>query len=554
MKILLIFLLSVLSIFIPHIKGTSSPSTDSYNLLDQVGGSKRKFSESQVKDSDCYDSSPSPSSSNKREDKSIYYYNAIRKVFDDFNTKVVPEYTDPVELFFDKFIRRSFYIKISNFPAENDIWFWDLPYAAQLSCSWHMEAFFFFILNKVKVAEHVLVEYLEYLKIRCNEGSMPTKDLVILEMSKYAIEEQYGDLFEVVLKSIKSEMTGLMLLLLLKAKSKLFIDSELFKWQQMCMQVVKKFPIVTYESALRLNDFSGATLPSKDLFIHFLPILRTLSIKSKEEFDADLEMFDMFALFQLGDLESKLPMGSGGLSVVNQMFLRSRINLSAFSLEKTPLKREIFERLFDALFLGLEPFEVIKIVYDNDAFSVFEAFCKYQKTQVVSENLLLTVMEYFVSQSMRPTFQNRFILALICYFDFSSTLWTTLKGKFIDQPSRLAIINRFSLIDHVAKQQEDGKLIETIDLSQNRNIEFTIRSDLMDFLSDKMEDPIQLDVGRFFLARFCGIPLEMTEITDCTAESFEWSEVVGFINFFIERAAGLTEFSGDGHAVIVIVA
>ena len=88
-----------------------------------------------------------------------------------------------------------------------------------------------------------------------------------------------------------------------------------------------------------MRRFKGADQASRSVFIHFLPILRTLLIENVIDFEADLEAYDNFALFHLGDLESIVPMGSGGLSVINEMFLRSKINLSAFdSTEKAELK------------------------------------------------------------------------------------------------------------------------------------------------------------------------------------------------------------------------
>lgn len=522
----------------------STSTSSEENLTTLIGGSKRKFSETVPL---APDETSHNNSENFEESRSNYYYNAIRKVFDHFDTKLVPDYIDPVDIFLDKFIRRSFYIKLSNtIDSNSDIWLWDLPCTTELSCSWHSGAFFYLIMNDVHVAEHVLIEYFEHLQDRWKRASghqFPFPNSYFIHICKYAINEKYSDLFEAALDALESEQSALTVLLLLKQHSELFSKTEKSIWQLMCLRIVEKFPRVSYHSALRIDNFIGASQPSDLIFIHFSPILSTLLTKTKEEFDEDSDSFEIFILFQTGDFENILPIGVGGLIVVNQMFLRNRINLSAFSGEKDPLRCEIVERVLDALFLGLTPIDFVKIVFDQKALSIFEAFLKYYKGPPFDEIILALILEYFISETDGFDDKSDFVLALLSYREISSKVWNAVKNKFVGQPNRISTLFHFHTIYHASKRDPNG----IIDLFQNRNIQLEIKSSVIDFLSDRMKKPIQLDIARIFLARSCGIPLEITENLEIMNENFEWSETVGFINFYVERMASLLHFPRDTH-------
>lgn len=76
-------------------------------------------------------------------------------------------------------------------------------------------------------------------------------------------------------------------------------------------------------------------------------------------------------------------------------------------------------------------------------------------------------------------------------------------------------------------------------------------SEILTKLSDIHEMPFQLELGRLFLARACGVPLEISKVFAFTFENYEWREVVGFVNFYVDRAAGLSGYT-DGHMEFVV--
>ena len=517
--------------------------SDEHSGKSPINGHKRKHSDSLTNSKlQVEGEAIEATADNKSVIRSVYYHETISKVFRGFNTKVVPDYADPSEDFFDKFIRRSFYIKLSNTIDSQDIWLWDLPCTSVHDITWHTEAFFFLMVYNVFVAEHVIVEYFQYILrrwIKEREDLIGFKSEFVIGICKYAIFYQYDDLLEEVLKFMKSENSGIALMILLARQSSRFpLCKNTFKWQTMCLKVIKAFPRIVYADNLRLNRFFGAKDPSLLVYIHLTPILRTLLIRSRDEFDTDQELFDTFALFQTGNLESKLPIGIGGLQVVNQMFLRSRINLSAFS---TPietshsLKTDIIVRLFDAIFLGIKPADLAKILFDQKAFSVFESFLKYSSTFPTSEADLIRILGYFITKSGLNC-ERDFISAMISYLDIPEKVWDRLLEIFAStSPAQVEIVSLYRIIKESLKEAPIGQLIN---LSTGKNVHFkVVQPGLIDSLSERLRKPIQLEVARIFLARSCGIPLEMTKVDDTASESFEWSETVGFINFHVERVA-----------------
>ena len=458
------------------------------------------------------------------------------RVLCNFNVKKLPEYeNDSASNFFDRLIRRSLSFNI----AENaEISLWEMPFTFDLTLEWHTVAFFLVLINNYKIDEDVLVEYFEFLLPKWTDKTLRT--VVLEQVFTAAIDKLFLDLFEEALKAVnQDDKMGIEILLLLKKRIGLKTPNETAIWQSMCTKTIKKFPETVYDPQLRIENFNGENLVIQGVFIHFLPILRNLMIETWTEFEFEQEPFDFFVLFRLGDLEAKLPMGPGGLKVINQMFLWSRINLSAFKLEIGALKLKLIERLFDALFLGLEMLEIMKILFEFRSFSIFESYLKYSTDLNLNATVLYDLLKLFFEKCVNYNDFN-FILALIAYVNIPKTVWNELKSTFKGQPPKIIILNQYESIS-----QALSIFNARLDLKTKGSIGLRINGVLIDRIAEARKQPVQLETARIFLARVCGIPIEMTVNTEYCTENFEWSETVGFINFHVERIAGIVGYHGD---------
>lgn len=467
---------------------------------------------------------------------------SLRQTVINLNDKRQVDYSnDPAMNFFDKFMKISVEAKLSE-TCES---LWEMSFITSLSVDWHTTAFFLLLNSGFKISEHVFIEYFKYI---CPFWSYETfKAAALIQAMKSSITKLFSDLFEEILKEVDKEKVpnfGTETLILLQKMSEVTGLKETTKWRVMCTLTVKKFPESVYESKLRIDDFKGEELVKKTVFIHLLPILRNLMIETMEEFVGEQDYFDLFALFQLGDLDAKLPMGVGGLLLINQMFLRSKINLSAFKLELNTLKQDIIERIFDVLFLGLEAHEMVKIFFDNSTFSIFESFLKYSKNLKLSEQFLYEALQIFIEKATFY-YEFNFIYALLAYVNIPRTVWTRLTETFQGQLNKIFIINQCEALDVSIKRYES-----CLDLKSREVFVIEFDGEMVDRMAEIKKRPLQLEVARLFLARVCGIPLEMTDTPDNANENFEWSEAVAFINFYVERTARIFGYSSEEDFII----
>ena len=71
-------------------------------------------------------------------------------------------------------------------------------------------------------------------------------------------------------------------------------------------------------------------------------------------------------------------MGVGGLKIINEMFLRSKINLSAFwDTWKIQFETQNYWKTLWWNLLGMETGELVELTFEKGTFSIFEAYMKY---------------------------------------------------------------------------------------------------------------------------------------------------------------------------------
>ena len=473
-------------------------------------------------------------------------YNSLKTAIEGVKSRNVIDYpNDPETDFFDKLVRRSISFPLKQVPDDTE--FWDMPCTFRLSVEFHTSAFYYILTNKINFSEECLVEYFLFIYDSwiCGYGDVNGQlETLLIRACELAIPLKFLDLFEIAFAQIEQESSGFELLMYLRNDALNLSDTSAesnYKWQMMCLAVIRGFPQLAYNLKMRLKDFKGAELPERYVFIHYLPILRTLLITNTCEFEADSEAFEDFILFHLGNLTTKLPMGVGGLKIINEMFLRSKINLSAFETpEKFNLKRKIIERLFDGIFLGMETGELVELTFEKGTFSIFEAYMKYSKNIKLNNASMTKILTYLLKNTKDYKKVN-FFKAFLTYMTIPKTIWNALnkscKETFVYQAQLIYAINE--------------KVSANLDLKKDETIQIPIKeSEKLNEMSERNKFPFQLDAAHVFLARACGIPLEMTEVLKFTMEGFEWREVVAFINFYVERAAGLALIS-DGHLKFV---
>lgn len=496
-------------------------------------GVKREFAAEEATDTE----DPKPKVIKKEE---VSVYDSLERFITNLNAKKSQNYEEEPNLrFLDELVRRSFDLKRPEGDSD-DSFIWEMPLTLSMSADWHTEAFFLVLKANCGFSEEVLTEYFRFLMP--GWGLKPFIANKLCLVLKYSIDQLFLDLFEQVLMVLDVEMDALIgkkILFALLKREGIKTPRETALWQMMCTKAVKKIPKAVYESDLRIGDFKGETRMKQPVFIHLLPILRTLMMEIREELEAEIDAFEHFIIVYLGDMEEKLPMGTGGLKIINQMFLRSRISTSAFkSPEFIQLKRDIVEKMIEELFLDIGVVELCKMLFDNLAFSIFEAFLKYSKLAVFNDHEFIDILSHFITKSAYYNELN-FIAALVAYSKVPNSVWDLLKGSFHDQKS--AIINEYEAFSEAL----EGYSTLNLDLKLNDAFEFKIDSAVIDGIAEMKRIPIQMEVGRIFLARSCGIPLQMTEVTEFCGENFEWSEIVGFINFHVERTAGIVGYSGE---------
>lgn len=464
---------------------------------------------------------------------------SLRKIVAGFNinrTKFIDYSSDPVSNFFDKLLRRSFDLKLVDESVES---LWEMSFMTSLSSSFFTSSFFLILNSNIDLKEEILIEYFKFILPFWTDENFKVRAL--RQATKQAIKKLFPDFFEIILMSIDKQMDkrfGTDALLELKAVEALNGAKDVRNWLYMCTFTVKMFPESVYESKLRIGDFNGSDSTRKEVFIHFLPILRNLMIERREEFDDEQDSFDLFVLFQFGDLDAKVPMGIGGLLTIDQMFLRSKINLSTFKLELYDIKVDIVERMYDSMFLGKDWKNVIKLLFDNNAFSIFESFLKYNKNLEFKEPALHDIL-CFLFVKANYYHELNFIAAMVAYINISEAVWNLLIETFKGRAKKIFIINQFRSIDLALKQFDYNSAFDINKPTVSREFEIKIDKGTIDEIAQQRRWPLQLEVARIFLARVCGIPLEMTPVTDVFKEDFEWSEAAGFINFYTERIAEL---------------
>lgn len=515
----------------------------------EVHGSKRKFEEVKVIGFDAGAGAEQIDRSAKRRKEASYYAMCaiMKTAIEGVKSKTVIEYeTSPETDFVDKLVRRSAFLPLKNDPDDYKVdALWGLPCTLKLSTKFHTEALFFILTNQINFSEHALVEYFLFLYDKWTSEDSDLSNLIgslLIKICELSIILLFNELLEVAFKQIESESKALKILLFLT-------DSPLpeledfesdYKWKTMCLTVMKRFPLLAYNPKLRLERFMGAQEADRKVFVHFLPILRTLLIENVDDFAADLDNFDDFALFHLGDLESAGPMGIGGLKVINEMFLRSKFTLSAFdSPAKFDLKVLIIERLFDALFLGLKDDEIVELLFKNDLFTIFESFMKYRTPPARDPAILLNILMKLLSQPASFN-QSFFVFVVLAYSKIPETIWSATK---VFKSSTF-----FKLMYEAIANVEFNLNLKL----PGTNMKIPVSElEILSRLSDIHEMPFQLELGRLFLARACGVPLEISKVFGFTFENYEWREVVGFVNFYVDRAAALSGYT-DGHSEFMV--
>ena len=468
-------------------------------------------------------------------------YNKMKTAIEGFKSRTVIEYeTDPEVNFLDKLVRRSLYFPLKN-DLSNEIELWEMPCTLRLSSEFHTEAFFFILENSINCSENVLMEYFLFIYDKwIGEYSDPYEsvEIFLVQICELSIQLNFHELFEISFKQIESESNGLKVLQILsKWASSLSIEIDRvtnYKWETMCLIVIKLFPSFAYNPVLRLKSSMDFEESNRSLFLHFLPILRTLLITSLDEFEANAEAFDNFVILHATMLESNY------WTVMNQMFLKSRINLSAFdSEEEISLKTMIVQRIFDFLFIRMEGDNVVELLLRKKAFSIFESYMKYSGLISFTEPGILSTLSKLIEGAKNDYSQTIFILAFVAYIKIPKSVWNALNAS----------LNAFSL-NYISEAVENVEF--DLNLKRAEKIPFPATEfNGLNYISDIFRIPKQLDVGRVFLARACGIPMEMTNLIHFARENFEWREIVGFVNFYVDRAAGLSGYTGDHLEFIV---
>ena len=475
----------------------------------------------------------------------VFNPRVLKVVYINFNHKKIPEYiNDPISEFFDKLMRQSLGLKLSE--TNNEV-LWEMECTNQIDLSWHVNGFIFLMMKSNGISEDCMINYLEFITERWGhrrEIYPEDKAKIILLACKKAISLQYIDLLELALKSIvfPTRKVGIELLSLHKKRIPFLSSTSNVNWQMICKMIIRKFQYISYDPLFRIKEFMGSERSSKGLFIHLLPIFNTLMITEMDEFEADLEFFDIYALFCLGDFEAKLPIGKGGLEVVNQMFLRSHVNISAFKTkEEEQFKVAKIERLVDALFLGFKFKDLVEYLFNQKAISIFESFLKYSNESIVSNAEFYEIMS-FLLEKVKTYDDFCFILVLLAHYNIPKIIWSNLRDKYEGIMERMAYLDILETFSEILADLPAGTII---DLAQNQLYGLNINTKLLNELPNLGKRPIQLELMRIFMSRSCGIPIEMTRVSNCSNESFEWSESVEFLNFYIERTAEIMGYSGE---------
>lgn len=467
---------------------------------------------------------------------------SLEKAVSNLNDGKTVDYSDdPASNFFHNFITRSIDVKSTEISLLEET-LWEMPFMTNLSVEWHTTTFFV-LLNNFQIDEDVLVEYFQYIVPFWQDETL--KADLLRKAIESSITKLFLDLFEEILKVVheeKDEKFGLETLILLKEETEMTELKETVIWRSMCTLVVKKFPKSVYESKLRIKNYNGEALDENEFYIHFLPILRNLMIEDRREFEEEEEYCNLFTLFHFGDSDAEMAiMDVNALLIINQIFLSSKINLSAFKLELNELRQDLIERiLFDSILFGLNLREMIILLFDKNAFSIFQSLLKYSKNLILDETILYEIMEIMIDKATTHHDLN-FVSALIAYANIPQTVWIRLIEKFQGQRVKIYVISHFEAIDISIKRYE-----KDLDLKTPGIFDIEFDGEAVDKISELKKKPFQLKAARFFLARVCGIPFEMTEVNDTINESYEWNEAVAFINFYVERMAAILGYNnGD---------
>lgn len=504
----------------------------------RITGIKRKVDDTQA--TEC---SSVAVKHEKQVERLLMFVFALNKaILNNLNGTAIVEYhDDPPVNFFDKLIRRTLGLNLVE-NANEEVELWDMKCTCSFDLKWHIEAFLIILKNaEFGFTEEILTEYFNFLIDEIDEDE--AKNWIVRETCEMAVNRQFFDLFNDSFKQLEQNNDSVKLgLSLLLSFMKTMKEEVSTNWQLMCLLIVERFPRLAFHPKLRIPKFKGAETESNQIFIHFLPIYQTLLHKSSKEFHSDLDAFDEFSLHHLGDLEKITPMGVGGLKVIDKMLSRSKINFTAFQCVEEELKHQIVERIFDAVLLGLEPGELVLELSRSGSFSIFESFCKYSDQSHLDQKTLESILLHLIKKCQVYE-DTRMVYGLIAYHEIPQSVWDNVKKSFGDDNIKAVLVTE--LFESFHKTLKAFDLETRINLEVAQTIELNFSSTFIDHLSDIVKQGYQLDVARLFLARSCGIPLESTQIPDLSGECFEWSEAVGFVNFYVERTAALAGYTGD---------
>jgi hypothetical protein len=437
---------------------------------------------------------------------------------------------------------------------------WEQPCASRLHLNWHMQAFTF--LFKGQFNQEIILDYLIFILERCeeaicDENSQRKIQSFLLSMSREFIARIAPDFLEVALKLLKTTEEEALELFKFHLKSSYCTNCGP-KWLSILLKLVKKFPNpnIAYHHNLRVKNFNPTTIAGstkKDLFMHFIPILRTLLFSGRDDWlevlDADRELFEIYTLFHTGDMDDELPIGLCGLGIVNEMFRMSGIN---FSTESKMLRnKKIVERIFDALFLDFSVLKLVINFYASKSFFLFEAFLKYsQQSRGMCETELMQMFQYLLMNLKPEEFEDeRYLSALISYKSVPESTWNALRSEFCNDLKAMFLIAKYENLQRALEGLSPPSTERVLNIFSKGD--FALFADdrfdgtFIDGLAETLKYPFQLELMRIFLASSCGIPLDATYMSERVEEAFEWSEAVGFVNFHVERWARLQGHHGD---------
>jgi hypothetical protein len=272
--------------------------------------------------------------------------------------------------------------------------------------------------------------------------------------------------------------------------------------------------------------FSEKIPPIFTTFFHLLPIYKALMSSEKDRFDLSLQYFQLRTFISLHEQ----------LQIFNFFLKQTGFNNNfGASIKRVLHKLQVFAVLKDIFFQAEPLIYILQYCLDYGFLYIFELLLNYSNNDIVFVDTCICLLEkLLIGRDIQISLlaQLLSVCPRITVNVLDEILIILLNENSERRDLNVPIITAFRRIilatENISMDSSNWDMSEKLQNFIAQDANFSPR------------DPYFFQAARIYLQRCFGIPFSRTKFNEDVGEEVDWIEVIGFVNFFLNREWSLS--------------